>query len=329
VGPGYDPNGVREWCALLSRIWKRALPAAGEVAEAQPRRPDIVVFDTETTGLAAFDRVVSLGAVRLGPDLVAKEGLHLVFNPGRESHWAAERVHGLSNHYLSFQPYFADHLEEILAFFAGARLVAHNLDFDTRMLNRELAFCGAPLLRDTHGNRCTMNEWRAKSGQGKAGLDVAISHLGLSRQGHIHGALEDAVLAASVLRWLEGVPHDLCSALLPPSNERALPEPISKPHARPRKAAAAAAPTDPANPLSGKRVVLTGDLESLGREEAVAALGRCGAQRQATPNRLTDYVVVGAMPGPVKMRTIRQLQHDGERLRVIGEPEFLRLLRRS
>jgi BRCT domain type II-containing protein len=76
-------------------------------------------------------------------------------------------------------------------------------------------------------------------------------------------------------------------------------------------------------------VVLTGDLESLGREEAVAALGRCGAQRQATPNRLTDYVVVGAMPGPVKMRTIRQLQHDGERLRVIGEPEFLRLLRRS
>jgi DNA polymerase-3 subunit epsilon len=319
---------VREWGALLSRIWKQVFPAAGEVAELRPGQPDIVVFDTETTGLAAFDRVVSLGAVRLGPDLMAREGLHLVFNPGRESHWAAERVHGLSSHYLSFQPPFAEHLDEIQAFFAGARLVAHNLDFDIRMLNRELAFCGAPLLRDEHGNRCTMTEWRARSGQGKAGLDAAITHLGLSRQGDIHGALEDAILAASVLRWLEGVPHDLCGALLPPSNERAVPERASQPRARPRKAAAAT-PTDPANPLGGKRVVLTGDLRSLAREEAAAALGRCGAQRQAMPNRLTDYVVVGAMPGPAKMRTIRQLQQDGERLQVIREDEFLRLLRRS
>jgi DNA polymerase-3 subunit epsilon len=314
---------------LPSRIWKRAASAEREVARAGLGQPDIVVFDTETTGLAASDRVVSLGAVRLGPDLGIRQSLHLVFNPGRDSHWAAERVHGLSNHYLSFQPRFAEHLDEILAFFGGARLVAHNLDFDTRMLNRELALCGAPPLRDDHGNRCTMMEWRARSGQGRAGLDIAISHLGLARQGHIHGALEDALLAASVLRWLEGVPHDLCGVLLSPSNERPALEPARKPRSRPARAVAAVPPANPANPLCGQRVVLTGDLVSLAREDAVAALARCGARRQAMPNRLTDYVVVGVMPGPAKMRMIRQLQQDGERLRVIGEPEFLRLLRGS
>jgi DNA polymerase-3 subunit epsilon len=284
--------------------------------------PDIVVFDTETTGLAAYDRVVSLGAVRLGPDLSLKQSLHLVFNPGRDSHWAAEQVHGLSNHYLSFQPAFPDHLEEVQVFFSGVVLVAHNIDFDTRMLDRELALCQAAPLGRTHGRRCTMQEWRDRSGNGKAGLDSVISQLALARQGKAHGAFEDAVLAARVLRWLEGRPHHPCGALIPPSNERLPSAPASRPRAWPPTITAA-----PGHGLHGKRVVLTGELTSLSREDAVAALARHGAKRQATPNRLTDYVVIGAAPGPAKLRMIRQLQQDGAALHILSETEFLHLLK--
>lgn len=273
-------------------------------------RPDIVVFDTETTGLTAQDRVVSLGAVRLCPALGLTRSLHLVFNPGRDSHWAAERVHGLSTAYLSRQPAFGDHGAEVRDFFAGAALAAHNLDFDTRMLDRELAWHGLPPLDPRPGARCTLREWRARSG-GPGKLDAAIAHLGLVRQGQMHGAFEDAVLAASVLRWLDGLPHHLCGPLIPPSNERP----------------ADPSPAEPAGitTLAGKRVVLTGELRSMGREDAAALLARCGALRQMSPNGRTDYVVVGAAPGPAKLRAIAALQAVGGRPLVLPEATFLRL----
>lgn len=277
-------------------------------------RPDIVVFDTETTGLTAQDRVVSLGAIRLGPDLARLGTLHLVFNPGRDSHWAAERVHGLSAHYLSFQPPFAAHLAEVRAFFAGAALAAHNLDFDTRMLNRELALNGAPLLDPRPGARCTMREWSARAGGGRAGLDLVIAALGLARQGTMHGAFEDAVLAGCVLRWLEGAPHGPCGPLLPPGNER------------PAQDAALSAAVAGVTTLAGKRIVLTGELRGLSRDDAAAALARSGARRQMAPNRLTDYVVMGAAPGPAKLRAIRQLQQEHGRPLILPEAEFLRLV---
>jgi DNA polymerase-3 subunit epsilon len=282
----------------------------------RPAGRDIVVFDTETTGVSAEDRVVSLGAVRLCPALGLRRSLHLVFNPGRDSHWAAERVHGLSAGYLAVQPPFGEHVAEVRDFFAGAALAAHNLDFDTRMLDRELSMHGAPPLARPPGTRCTLREWRARSGGRSGALDSAIAHLGLTRQGRVHGAFEDAVLAASVLRWLEGVPHDPCGVLIPPSNERpAWPEP-------------AAAPAEAVLTLAGKRVVLTGELNSMGRDEAAAVLARCGARRQTAPNRLTDYVVVGAAPGPAKLRAIRELQAAGGRPQVLQEAAFLRLAAR-
>jgi DNA polymerase-3 subunit epsilon len=49
----------------------------------------VVVFDTETTGCGAGDRVVSLGAVRLDAALEPEATLHLAFAPGIPCHWGA------------------------------------------------------------------------------------------------------------------------------------------------------------------------------------------------------------------------------------------------
>ena len=112
---------------------------------------------------------------------------------------------------------------------------------------------------------------------------------------------------------LDGLPHDACGPLIQPANDRP-----------------AEAPGLPPGPevttLAGTRVVLTGELASLGRDEAVAALLRCGARRQAAPNRLTDFVVMGAAPGPAKLRAIRQLQQEHGRPRVLPEAVFLQLI---
>jgi DNA ligase (NAD+) len=78
-----------------------------------------------------------------------------------------------------------------------------------------------------------------------------------------------------------------------------------------------------ADPLAGKTFVLTGTLTSLTREEATEALSARGAKVSASVSKKTHYVVAGAEAGS-KLTKARELG-----VRVIDEPELLRLLDRS
>jgi len=73
-------------------------------------------------------------------------------------------------------------------------------------------------------------------------------------------------------------------------------------------------------PLSGKRFVLTGALDSMTRAEATARIKEAGGQVTGSVSRKTDFVVVGRDPG-AKAERARALG-----VTVITEEEFLRLL---
>ena len=167
----------------------------------------VVVFDTETTGCSFGDRVVSLGAVRLDAALEPEATLHLAFAPGVPCHWGAVRVHGMSDAFLARHPPFAAHAAEIADFFAGAAGCAHNLAFDRRMLGGEFERLCLPVPWGTE--HCTMRAWRRAHPGQRAGLAHAAAACGLAREGTLHGALEDAWLAAQLLRRLHGLPPAL------------------------------------------------------------------------------------------------------------------------
>ena len=61
-----------------------------------------IVLDTETTGLSAEngDRVIELGCVELFNRKLTGNDLHIYFNPERESHEDALKVHGLTTDFL-------------------------------------------------------------------------------------------------------------------------------------------------------------------------------------------------------------------------------------
>ncbi len=181
---------------------------------------EVVVFDTETTGTSREDRVVSLGMVRLSPELELIDSLHLVFNPGRPSHPMAQSVHGLSDAYLRRQDPFERHAEAILDFSRGAVLVAHNMSFDWRMMGQEFERLGPGGFDPLAPRYCTVRGWRARHPGKRGKLDLVLAEIGLSRDGQTHGAYEDAVLAAQVLRHLHGRACFGPVRLIPPSNER-------------------------------------------------------------------------------------------------------------
>jgi DNA polymerase III subunit epsilon len=69
-----------------------------------------IIFDTETTGLspAAGDRVVEIGCVELFNLGATGRTFHAYINPQRDMPEEAERVHGLSAHFLRGHPPFED-----------------------------------------------------------------------------------------------------------------------------------------------------------------------------------------------------------------------------
>ena len=163
----------------------------------------VIVFDTETTGCTGQDRVVSLGAVRLDAALEPEATLHLVFAPGMPCHFGAYRVHGMSDAYLARQPGFAAHAAEVADFFGGALGCAHNLSFDRRMLGGEFDRLG--MERPWSEGYCTMLAWRRHRPGARSGLAHASAACGLARETALHGALEDAWLAANILRAMHGM----------------------------------------------------------------------------------------------------------------------------
>ncbi|QRK11847.1 NAD-dependent DNA ligase LigA [Archangium violaceum] len=87
------------------------------------------------------------------------------------------------------------------------------------------------------------------------------------------------------------------------------------------RAEAPARGTDTSGALSGKTVVITGELETMSREEATHAAEAAGARVTSSVSKSTSIVVVGANPGATKYDKARALG-----IETVDEQEFLRRL---
>ena len=162
----------------------------------------LIVLDTETTGLSAEggDRIIELGCVELVGRKLTGNNLHLYFNPERDSHPDALRVHGLTTEFLSDKPKFAEKAQEILEYLQGSELVIHNAPFDVGFLNKELQRLGLqPLKTYVDGVIDTLVMAKEIFPGKRNTLDALCSRLDVDNSGRtLHGALLDAELLADV-----------------------------------------------------------------------------------------------------------------------------------
>lgn len=138
------------------------------------RKKKIIVFDTETTGLLPYDRIITIGAVRIEGDELLNQPLYLIFDPRKDSSPQAEAVHGFDNWMTRYQDLFADLARSLRDWFSWAdEIVAHNVEFDMRYIQREFRKAEVEML--TQPVHCTMDGarklWRGKS----AKLDDCLS----------------------------------------------------------------------------------------------------------------------------------------------------------
>ena len=165
-----------------------------------------IVFDTETTGFsfADGDRMVEIGCVELFNRVETGRTFHAYFHPERTMPPEAQRVHGLSDAFLSDKPLFGHGADDLIEFLGDAPLVAHNASFDFGFLNGELVRCGR---KAVHLDRMvdTIVLARTRHPGAKHSLDALCSRYGIDRSHRVvHGALLDAQLLSQVYVELTG-----------------------------------------------------------------------------------------------------------------------------
>jgi len=161
-----------------------------------------IILDTETTGLnpKSGDRIIEIGCVELVNRRATGNTFHRYLNPQRDSDPGALAVHGLTTEFLSDKPLFADIVDQLCDFVAGAEILIHNAAFDVAFLDEELARLDRPLF-PTHCASIidTLAMARELHPGKRNSLDALCERYEVSNAHRtLHGALLDAELLAEV-----------------------------------------------------------------------------------------------------------------------------------
>ena len=165
-----------------------------------------LVLDTETTGLNydSGDRIVEIGVVELENHIQTGNYFHCYINPERKSNPEAEKIHGLTQKFLSEKPLFNEIAEEFIKFISDSKIIIHNAAFDIGFLNSELQKCNMSeinndLIIDTL--KIAKKKFIGQS----VSLDALCRKYNIDiSDREIHGALKDAKLLSLVYLELIG-----------------------------------------------------------------------------------------------------------------------------
>ena len=164
-----------------------------------------IILDCETTGFWNSDGIVELSLLEVVDKKLTGNYMHCLFNPVIEISKGAETIHNLSNEDLKDKPLFEEKSEEIIKFIGTSKMVAHNSNFDMRMLNNELNRCGW----ESYNSECfidTLKMARLLYPDKKNTLDSLCERLNVDNSKRKttgkHNALDDTYLLFDVYKLL-------------------------------------------------------------------------------------------------------------------------------
>lgn len=188
---------------VLRGTWVQLIPV-------ETRPPcEVVILDTETTGLSDVDRVCELAVARvdLATGAILEERAQLV-DPGRAN--GASHINGISDRDLRGQPRLVTIWPAVRDWIGARPVLAHNASFDRKMLARECPEADGLDWRDTKG-------WAraALPGSPSTKLQDLAAYLKLPR-GTAHRALGDVRTLGALATRLYGMTGALPAGLARP-----------------------------------------------------------------------------------------------------------------
>ena len=249
-------------------------------------REDILILDTETTGLGDDAEVIDIAVINTRGEVL----LNTLAMPLGAIDPDAERVHGLTKELLHKAQ--APAWPQVHALLSNVLLkaklvIVYNASFDRRLLNQS---CDLHNLRIPGASwRCAMQDYadllRSKGKTRGYGLEKAFQRECPGGAQQDHRALSDCQMVLSLMRSVAGRPDNY---------HRVEQQQVDR-----REWALAQQVVRDSTPdsLAGKTIVLTGTLHTLVRWQAQALIEAQGGRVTTSVSRKTDYVIAGARPG--------------------------------
>lgn len=160
---------------------------------------DFIILDTETTGLDASARIVSIAMI----DRDGRELLDTLIDPGRPIPREATAIHGITDHDVRGAPTMALIAPQIDSFCATRPTYIYNAEFDLKMLNQHMGrmpavmrhSCVMKLYAQFRGERGSYGSWKWHK------LTTACGQLGIRDiEQRPHSAIGDCLRTLAVLR---------------------------------------------------------------------------------------------------------------------------------
>lgn len=105
-------------------------PLSVQWARDMMARDDVVILDTETTGLGRTAGIVELSVIALDGSVL----FNSLLNPGHPIPVRASKVHGIYDDDVSEARLFADVFDEVVTILSGKHVVVYNLNYDCPLL---------------------------------------------------------------------------------------------------------------------------------------------------------------------------------------------------
>ncbi len=222
-------------------------------------------------------------------------------------------VHGISPDQTKDHPTFPEIWDKIKHYLADQLVIAHNVSFDRTCLIQALKLYGIEEPSLTWA--CTYEA------TGLSLIDL-VEALEITALAH-HDALNDAHMCAEAYIKLQmGIVPDTNKITPKPA------KPLFDGHTqlsgdvlRPNLQNA-----NPSSPFYAKKVVFTGVLTHISREDAAEKVKLLGADIDTGITPRTDLVIVGKGAGPVKLKKIEAYNGVGADIRIVNEREFLGMI---
>lgn len=166
------------------------------------REPIYAIVDTETTGLSKRDRIIELGVVIVDERFREVSRWGTLINPERQI--PNSHIHGVTDQMVATAPTFREICTEFARQIDGLILMAHNANYDGKMLVAEFDRVSRDLDGDVFFPFVDTIALAKQLTTGPYKLATLAKKCGVYNP-HAHAAVDDAATTAAVLRKLFGV----------------------------------------------------------------------------------------------------------------------------
>lgn len=267
-------------------------------------------IETATSNQAS---ICQIGLVRvLNGTIVSRESI-LIQPPGNEYSARHSCIHGIHALMTKDKPFFHEVWDYIKEELSTTLLVAHNASFDISALYSALEYCN--LKAPEFNYECTYRLTNLKLSELCDALEICLTN-------H-HDALADAsACAEAYIKLTRGIkPNPSLIKSTKADSSFAGHERITGDLLQPDLDC-----EDKNHPFYNKKIVFTGVLNKISREEAAQLAKANGADIDTGISKRTQFVIVGHGAGPSKLKKIEEYNASGSNIQIVYEEEFLRML---